>query len=71
MIGEKEAIKQGMSDLDIAYGFLTGEIEPDPDIDHRTPDEKLHGPVVDSRMEPYHDVTVYADGYEDWRYIGD
>ena len=30
-----------------------------------------HGKVVDYRFEPYHDVTVYEDGYEDWFYIGD
>lgn len=71
MIGEKEAIAQGMSDWDIAYGFLTGEIIPDPSIDHRTPNEKEHGPVVGSRMDPYHDVTIYADGYEERYYIGD
>ena len=68
---EEQAIAQGMSEWDIAYGFLTEEIEPSPNIDHRTPNEKEHGPVVAARMEAYHDVTVYADGYEDWYYIGD
>lgn len=32
---------------------------------------RLHGPVVDYRMESYHDVRVYEDGYEERMYIGD
>lgn len=32
---------------------------------------RLHGPIVDYRMEAYHDVRVYEDGYEDRMYIGD
>ena len=71
VITEIEAEKQGMSEIEIAYGFLTGDIIPDPNRDHRTPNEKEHCPVVGSRMEPYHDVTIYADGFEDWYYIGD
>ena len=71
MIKEADVIKQGMDDISIALGFLLGEIEPDPMIDHRTPDEKIHGKVVGSRQEPYHDVTIYEDGYEDWYYLGD
>lgn len=30
-----------------------------------------HGRVVSRRFEPYHDVTVYEDGHEDWYYIGE
>lgn len=71
MMTEEQALAQGMSDFDIAYGFMTGEIEPSPNIDHRTPNEKEHGQVVGSRMDPYHDVTIYADGYEERYYIGD
>ena len=33
-------------------------------------DEQFY-PTPKSLMEPYHDVTVYEDGYEDWYYIGD
>ena len=42
-----------------------------PEKSGYTPLTKLHGEVVGYRMEPYHDVTVYADGYEDWFYIGE
>lgn len=30
-----------------------------------------HGKPIAVRFEPYHDVTVYEDGYENWYYIGD
>ena len=30
-----------------------------------------HGRCIDYRQEPYHDVHVFEDGYEDWLYIGD
>lgn len=33
--------------------------------------EKRHGKIVSTRFEPYHDVTVYEDGYEERYYIGD
>lgn len=33
--------------------------------------EKTHGKIVDRRVEPFHDVTVYEDGYEERFYIGD
>lgn len=33
--------------------------------------EVNHGAVVKSYFAPYHDVTVYEDGWEDWFYIGD
>lgn len=68
-ITEQEAEAQGMSDIDIALGILDGDIIPDPNS--QTPNEKLHGKVVGTRMEAYHDVTIYEDGYEDWYYIGD
>ena len=66
---ESEAVKLGMSDIDIVLGIICGEIEAD--LERKTPNEKLHGNVEDFRFEPYHDVTVYEDGYEDWNYIGD
>lgn len=33
--------------------------------------ERVHGPVINRRMDAYHDVTVYADGHEERFYIGD
>lgn len=30
-----------------------------------------HGKCVDYRFEPYHDVYIYEDGFEDYVYIGD
>lgn len=68
MITEAEARKQGMDDIDIFLGIVNEEIEPD---DSPSPMEKIHGKVVGTRWEPYHDVTIYEDGYEDWYYIGD
>ena len=68
-ITEDEAEKQGMSDHDIALGFMFGTIIPTKD--HKTPAEKLHGEIVGWRTEPYHDVAIYEDGYEEYNYIGD
>lgn len=31
----------------------------------------VHGKIVSRRFEPYHDVTVYEDGHEEWFSIGD
>ena len=64
-----EAVEKGMDDVSIALGILDGEIISDPN--KLTPNEKLHGKVVDTRMDPYHDVTIYEDGYEERYYIGD
>lgn len=33
--------------------------------------DPVHGRVVKQYFAPYHDVTVYEDGYEDWFYIGE
>lgn len=30
-----------------------------------------HGALVEVRQEAYHDVRIYADGYEERDYIGD
>ena len=68
-ITEQEAVEKGMDDISIALGILDGEIIPDPN--KLTPNEKLHGKVVGTRMDPYHDVTIYEDGYEERYYIGD
>ena len=31
----------------------------------------VHGRIIKQYFAPYHDVTVYEDGYEDWFYIGE
>jgi hypothetical protein len=45
----------------------------DNDVPFPGPAPKVgpHGKVVDVRFEPYHDVTVYEDGYEERFYIGE
>ena len=63
-----EAVKSGMDELDIFFAICDGKVEP--------PEEKecihpVHGRVVETRFEAYHDVTVYEDGHEEWYYIGD
>lgn len=63
----QEAEKSGMCDFDIAMAIVTGEIEEEPE-EYRHP---VHGRVVSTRFDPYHDVTVYEDGYEERFYIGD
>lgn len=42
-----------------------------PDKETLSPMERLHGPVVETRFDTYHDVTVYADGHEERYYVGD
>ena len=68
-ITEDEAEKAGMSDIDIALGFLDGSVIPTKE--HKTPMEKEHGKIAGYRMDPYHDVAIYEDGYEDRFYIGE
>lgn len=36
-----------------------------------TLEEVMHGKIVSTRHDPYHDVTVYADGHERLLYIGE
>lgn len=63
----QEAEMAGMSDIDIALGIVTGEIETEQkEVVH-----PIHGKIVGTRFDPYHDVTVYEDGYEEKYYIGD
>lgn len=54
------------------YAFFNGEITED-ELGKRfgKPRKNPHGNVVERRMEAYHDVVVYEDGYEDRYYIGD
>ena len=50
--------------------FETGK-EPEWFGTTETPNEREHGKIVKRYFAPYHDVTVYEDGYEDWFYIGE
>lgn len=68
MQSEEQATQHGADDIDIFLGIVNETIGAPPRL---SPMEKLHGKVVETRMEPYHDVTVYEDGYEDRYYIGD
>ena len=70
MITEQEAREKGMDNVAVFLGIVDGEVIPDP-TPRLTPNEKLHGKVVGTRMDPYHDVTIYEDGYEERYYIGD
>lgn len=51
--------------------YFDGKIEEWPWPETVTPDEKQHGPVVSTYWTAYHNVTVYADGHEEYDYIGD
>ena len=65
----QEAEKAGMSDIDIALGIVTGELEDEQEpAEYRDP---VYGRIVKTRFDPYHDVKVYEDGYEERYYIGD
>lgn len=66
---EQEAIAKGMDAIEIFLGILDGMIIPD--LNKPSPNEMLHGKVVGTRMDPYHNVTIYEDGYEDRYYLGD
>ena len=67
-ITEEQARANGADDIDIFLGVCNDEIIPSSKPPRL---EQLHGKVVSTRMEPYHDVIVYEDGYEDWFYIGE
>lgn len=68
MQSKEQAIQQGADDLDIFLGIINETVGASPQLSHM---EKLHGKVVETRMEPFYDVTVYEDGYEDRYYVGD
>ena len=51
--------------------FMDGKIEEWPWPEAISEDERKHGPVVKTYWTAYHNVTVYADGYEEMDYIGD
>ena len=68
MITEEQARAQAADDIEIFLGVCNGEIIPS---DRPALMERIHGEIIGTRMEPYHNVTVYADGYEDWFYIGE
>ena len=68
MQSDEQATQHGADAIDIFMGIVNETVGAPPRL---SPMEKLHGKVVETRMEPYHDVTVYEDGYEDWFYIGE
>lgn len=68
MQSAEQARQQGADDIDIFMGIVDETIGMRPQL---SPLEKIHGKVIETRMEAYHDVTVYEDGYEDRYYIGD
>lgn len=68
MQSAEQARQQGADDIDIFMGIVNETIGMRPQL---SPEEKIHGKVVKTRMEAYHDVTVYEDGYEERDYIGD
>lgn len=61
----EEAVKSGMDD--IFLGICEGEIEPD-EKEYVHP---VHGRVIGTRFDTFHDVTVYEDSHEERYYIGD
>ena len=62
-----EAEKAGISDAEIAVGIVVGEIE----VEEKEVIHPVHGKIIGTRFDPYHDVTVYEDGHEEKYYIGD
>lgn len=56
MITEEQARAQGADDIDIFLGICNEEIIPSSKPSRL---EQLHGKIVGTRTEPYHDVTVY------------
>lgn len=50
-------------------GLLTEDSEPGSGYWDRF--YAVHGALLEFRQEAYHDVRIYADGYEERDYIGD
>lgn len=50
---------------------LDDEPQGDSEIGYWERFHAEHGALVEVRQEAYHDVRVYADGYEERDYIGD
>ena len=51
--------------------FMDGKITEWPWPEAISEDERRHGPVVRTYWTAYNNVTVYADGHEEYDYIGD
>lgn len=64
----EQARQQGADDIDVFMGIVDETIGMRQQL---SPMEKVHGKFIEARMEAYHDVVVYEDGYEDKDYIGD
>ena len=56
-----------MDDIDFFLAMVNGEIE-EPKTEFVSQE---HGRIVKTRFDPYHDVTVFEDWYEERYYIGD
>lgn len=59
-----------MCDGDISEEEYNKKWEPTEE-DYKNKDLFPHGKCIDHRAEPYHDVYIYEDGYEEWEQIGD
>ncbi len=55
--------------IDISLAIFEGDVPEEvyPESDYQDP----HGKIVGHRFDPYHDVTIYEDGYEERFYIGE
>lgn len=68
MMTYDEAVTNCMDELDIFFAICNGEVAPPEEKEYVHP---VHGRVVETRFDPYHDVTVYEDGHEERYNIGD
>lgn len=64
----QEAENKGYDPIAVFLGICNGEIEEPEEKEYIHP---VHGKVVGTRFDPYHDVTIYEDGHEERYYIGD
>lgn len=53
---------------ELMESFLSEDL---PNNENLSPMERLHGPIIGTRFDAFHDVTIYADGYESRYYVGD
>lgn len=57
--------KMRIEDIKFPWEYTDEELEAMPEHIGE------HGRCIEYRFEPYHDVKVYEDGYEERYYIGD
>lgn len=64
-----QLVKQDLSkEMEFPWDYTDEEIEDEKNTDWS---KSPHGKPIGTRFDPYHDVTVYEDGYEERYYIGD